>query len=472
MTSHGLHPVHAAAPPARRWLALGLLGAAQFMLILDITVVNVALPDIGADLGLTRTSVTWVVTTYTLLFGGLMLLGGRLADLFGAHRVLYAGLATFTVASLLAGLADEGTLLIAGRAAQGVGAALMSPAALSIVTTTFTGTERHKALGVWGMLGGTGSAIGVLLGGALTAGPGWRWIFFINLPVGASVLILLPYALRGFRFIRSDERPDLPGALLITAATGAFIYGLTNAGDDGWTGGRTLLPIGAAVLLYAGFWFWQRTARQPLVDLRLLMRGAMPAGALLMLVATALLVGGFFIGSFWLQHIRGYSALSTGLAFLPIAVATIAGAHTAGRAIDHAGGRLVGVAGLLLAAAGFAVAAWWTSTLGLITGVSLAAAGLGATFVTATTTALAHVDPHRAGVASGVLNTFHELGAAVGVAATSSIAAGSLVATGATTAGFTHGLTAGAIVAVVAAAAAAVLVPAGKPPAGSVRHVH
>lgn len=457
---------------ARRWLALGLLGAAQFMLILDITVVNVALPHIGADLGLTRTSVTWVVTTYTLLFGGLMLLGGRLADLFGAHRVLFAGLATFTAASLLAGVADSGALLIAGRAAQGAGAALMSPAALAIVTTTFVGAERHKALGVWAMLGGTGSAIGVLLGGALTAGPGWRWIFFINLPVGVAVLALLPYALRGHRFTSRHERPDLPGALLITAATGAFIYGLTNAGDDGWTGGGTLAPIGAAALLYAGFWWWQRTARQPLVDLRLLLRGAMPAGALLMLVATALLVGGFFIGSFWQQHLRGYSALSTGLAFLPIAVATIAGAHTAGQAVSHVGGRIVGVVGLSVAAAGYAVAAWQASTPGLITGLSLAAAGLGATFVTATTTALAHVDPDRAGVASGVLNTFHELGGAVGVAAMSSLAAGSLLATGATSGGFTRGLTAGAIVAVATAAAAAVLVPAGKPPAGAARHVH
>jgi MFS family permease len=185
-------PVVAETPPPRRWLVLGLLGAGQLMLILDITVVNVALPRISADLHLDRAALTWVLAVYTLCFGGLMLLGGRLADLLGARRTVLAGLATFVAASIVSGVADTATALIAGRALQGVGAAMLSPAALSIVTTTFTGGERNKALGVWAALGGTGSAVGVLLGGALVAGPGWRWIFLINVPVGLAVLAALP----------------------------------------------------------------------------------------------------------------------------------------------------------------------------------------------------------------------------------------------------------------------------------------
>ncbi|MET7403911.1 MFS transporter, partial [Dactylosporangium sp. NPDC005572] len=335
--------VHTAAPPASRWLVLGLLGAGQFMLILDVTVVNVALPHISADLRLDRAALTWVVTAYTLMFGGLMLLGGRLADLLTARRTLLAGLAVFTAASLVSGAAGSATTLLAGRALQGVGAALLSPAALSIVTTTFSGTERHRALGVWAALGGSGSAIGVLLGGLLTAGPGWRWIFFVNLPVGAAVLVALPVLMRGWPAARRRERLDLPGAVLVTAATAAAIYGLTNAGDDGWTGTATLGPLGAAVLLGAGFVALERRLRAPLVDPRLLAHRPMAAGALLMLVATALLVGGFFVGSFWLQHGRGYGALATGLAFVPVAVATVLGAHLASRAVGRTGGRAVAV---------------------------------------------------------------------------------------------------------------------------------
>jgi len=209
------------APPSRRWLALGLLSLAQLMLILDVTVVNVALPAIGAHLHLDRPTLTWVLIAYTLVFGGLMLLGGRLADLLGARRVMLTGLATFTAASLLSGLATNAALLIGGRIAQGAGAALLSPAALSLVTTTFTGSERNKALGIWAAVGGAGSAIGVLIGGVLTSAVGWRWIFFINVPVGLLVLATLPALVAGGPARTSRVLVDVPGALAVTTATGA-----------------------------------------------------------------------------------------------------------------------------------------------------------------------------------------------------------------------------------------------------------
>lgn len=251
---------HLSADP-RRWAALALICVAQFMLILDVTVVNVALPDMAADLHLDRATLTWAVTAYTLCFGGLMLLGGRLADALGARRTLLAGLTLFTAASLVTGLAGGAATLLGGRIAQGVGAALLSPAALSIVTTTFHGPERNKALGVWAAIGGSGAAAGVLIGGALTDGPGWQWVFFINVPIGLAVLATLP-ALVPTR-APQPARLDLPGALLVTAGTGLLIYGLVEAGDSGWSDAATLLPLAAAVALYAGFAAVERASRAP-----------------------------------------------------------------------------------------------------------------------------------------------------------------------------------------------------------------
>ena len=462
-------------PHPRRWAALALLSTAQFMLILDITVVNIALPAIGGDLHLDRTALTWVVTAYTLLFGGLMLVGGRLADLFGARRVLLTGLAGFTAASLLAGLAPTATVLLAARAAQGIGAALISPAALAILTTTFAGAERTRALSVWAALGGTGSAAGVLVGGLLTGGPGWQWIFFVNVPVGVAVLAALPAVTSASLPAPGSRRLDLRGALLVTAATATLIYTLIRAGDAGWASTRTLVGLVAAATLYATFVATQRIARAPLMDTRILARRPVLAGIFLMLTATALLVSSFFLGSFRLQHVSGYGPLATGLAFLPVAVATVAGAHLGGRVLALVGPRAVAGVGLVAAAAGTGAAATVDATGGLIAGISVAAAGIGAAFVAATTTALAHTDPHEAGVTSGIVNTFHELGAAIGVAAVSGIAGASLsagTAAGAGTAGFTRAFAVAAVAALVAAATTAALVPAGRPPAGLPVHVH
>ncbi|MEV6011058.1 MFS transporter [Streptomyces sp. NPDC051976] len=456
----------------RRWTVLGLLCLAQFMLVLDVTVVNVALPDIAVDLGLGRATLTWVVTSYTLCFGGLMLLGGRLADVLGARRTLLAGLALFTAASLAAGLAGAAPTLLGARVAQGVGAALLSPSALSLVTTTFDGEERAKAFGVWAGIGGAGSAVGVLLGGALTSGPGWNWIFYVNVPVGAALLAVLP-ALVPARAPR-PARVDLPGALLVTGGTAALIYGLVEAGDAGWGSMPTLLALTGAAVLYAAFAVVERTSRAPLMDLTMLTRRPVVAGAFLMLVATALLISAFFLASVYLQHVRGYSALRTGVAFLPVAVATAFGARFAGHLVGVLGARTTAVAGMAVAAAGIAPLTRLSAGTGVYTvvvpGLAVAALGVGAVFVTAVTTALAMVGHDEAGLASGVVNTFHEVGGSVGVAVASTVAATGIEH--ATPGGFARAFTVAAVAAALAALGAAALVPPGKPRMTGGGHFH
>jgi MFS family permease len=482
----GQHAVRQ-APGSRRWLALGLLCLAQLMLILDVTVVNVALPDIGSGLGLDRTTLTLVLTTYTMVFGGLMLLGGRLADHFGARRVLLTGLAVFVAASMVSGLALNGGMLIAGRAAQGAGAALLSPSALALVTTMFTGAERNKALGAWAAVGGSGAAIGVILGGVLTSTAGWAWVFFINVPLGVAVLAAVPAIVpptptptptpAAAAARRAGMRIDVPGALIVTAATGAAIYGLISAGSNGWAAASTWAPLGAAAVLYAVFGVLERRVTVPLMDVPSLRQRALATGAILMLIATGLLVGAFFLGSFYLQRIRGFSALSTGLAFLPVAVAAIAGAHTASRLVGLVDRRALAASALIVAAAGATLAARWPGPVVLITGMAVAALGIGATLVAATTTALADVDPTEAGLRSGLISTFHEFGSALGVAVLSSLAATSMTAVAGSAgvpslAGFTRAFTASAIIALAAAALAAFAAPPGKADPGAMPIAH
>ncbi|MEU2233043.1 DHA2 family efflux MFS transporter permease subunit [Streptomyces vietnamensis] len=465
--THTAVPTPAHVRP-RRWTALALICAAQFMLILDVTVVNVALPAVAADLDLGRTALTWVVTAYTLCFGGLMLLGGRLADALGARRVLLTGLALFTAASLVCGLAPNAAALLSGRVIQGIGAALLSPAALALVTTAFHGPERARALGVWAAVGGTGSAVGVLLGGALTAGPGWPWIFYVNVPTGLALLAVLPRLLPKDTGTTGAGHLDIPGALLVTTATGALVYGLVGAGDAGWTSAGTLLPLLGAAALYAAFAAVERRSRTPLMDLRMLTRRPVVAGSLLMLVATALLIAFFFLGSMWLQRVHGLDAFRTGLLFLPVALTTAIGAHLGSRLVTTAGPRVCAAAGMALTAAGClplalvsATADPWTT---LLPSLATAALGLGAVFVTATTTALGLIPPHEAGLASGIVNTCHELGGGIGVAVASTLALGA-VATG-----FTTAFTVCTVTAAAAALAAPLLVPGGRPRASGGAH--
>lgn len=456
-------------PDPRRWRLLGLLAVAQFMLILDVTVVAIALPNIETDLGLRRETLTWVVSAYTLMFGGLMLLGGRAADLFGSRRVVLSGLGVFTLASLLTGLANGPEVLLTGRVAQGIGAAMLSPAALSVVTKTFDGDERNKALGIWSAMGGGGSAIGVLLGGLLTAGPGWQWVFYINLPIGLVVFVLLLRMLPADRLVEQHGRLDVPGALLVTAGTGTAIYALINAGDRGWLSAATLGTLAGALVLYGVFAWVQSSVRSPLMSLRILTRRPVAAGTFMILVATALMISMFFLGSFYLQHFEQYGALRTGLLFLPVAVAAIAGAHLAGGLVGKTGPRPIAIAGFLVTAIGVAAPALWEGAAVIVVGMSVGTIGLGAAFVASSTTTFAQVDHREAGLASGILSTFHEFGASLGVAVVSSVAAASLAGT--VTTGFTRGFTFAAVTGAVAAVLALLVVPSFKPSRGQV-HVH
>jgi EmrB/QacA subfamily drug resistance transporter len=458
-----------AGPVARsRWLALALLASAQLMLVLDITVVNVALPDIGTALHLHPGELPWVMTVYTLVFGGLMLLGGRIADLFGARRLTLAGLALFIASSLLCALSQDAAMLLAGRSLQGVGAALMSPAALATVMTLFTGPGRGKALGVWSALAGVGSALGVILGGVLTSEAGWRWVFAINVPIGIALLIAIPLAVPAVRPGAAERGLDIPGAALVTAGTAAAIYGLINVGSHGWAATSTVLPLVLAVAVWAAFAMVERRVRRPLLSVGLLGQRAVLAGSFLMLAATGLMVGGFFLGSFALQRAHHYSALHVGLAFLPIAVATVIGAQAGTQVLTRVNTRIVAVTGLALAAAGYAIAARWPQPVAIVTGLSIAALGIGATFVTAFTASLTDAAPDQAGLRSALVNTFHELGGAAGVAVLSSAAGAGLVTARLASHDFTRAFTVGAVIGAVAVLTAAALVPAirrGRPAA-------
>jgi EmrB/QacA subfamily drug resistance transporter len=458
----------------RRWKALAVVALAQFMLILDLTVVNVALPDLGADLGLSRTAFTWAVSAYGLVFGGLLLLGGRLADVFGTRPIILTGVVIFTLASLASGLAQNEILLLGGRVGQGVGAALLSPAALATITSIFHGVERNKALSVWASLGGVGFAAGVLIGGILTAGPGWRWVFFINVPVGIVLLATIP-AVVPPRHPDRAARLDVLGAVTVTAATGLFIYGMINAGDAGWADLGTLLPIAAAIVLYAVFVVVERTVRTPLMHPSLLARRPIAAGAFLMLVAAGVLIADLFLGSQYLQHLRGLSALETGLFFLPAALALMIGAITAGRLVGTIGTRPVAVVALALVAIGNALLIGLSADGNVyaeaLPGVTVFALGGGPLFVCATTSALGRVGQHEAGLVSGIVNTFNQLGAAICVAVASTVAAAGLTHTPSID-GFTDAFTVFTVVAAVAAVVSLRLVPSGTPQMTGAPHAH
>lgn len=463
------HAAAAAEPDPRRWRALALLAVAQFMVILDISVVNVALPDIGAALGLEREGLTWVITAYTLCFGGLMIFGGRSADLLGSRRTFLAGLAVFTAASALAGLTRDGSWLIAARGFQGAGAALLSPAALATVTAMFSGHERYRALGVWAGLGGAGAAVGVLLGGVLVSGPGWPWIFYVNVPTGLAVLALAPRIVPP-----TPARPgrlDVAGAVLVTGGLGAVIYGLIKAGSAGWSDAATLVPLAAGALTLAVFAVVERSVREPLVRPELVARRPVASGLLTMTLATALLIASFFLGSMLLQRVLGLSALEVGVTFLPVALATGAGAHLGSRLLPRVGPRAVAAGGFTLAGGGLFLMSRIDAGAGVVTGVLpgfvLAAFALGTAFVVATTTALAAAPAEHTGALSATVNTSHELGASLGAAVFSAVAGASLtVVARPAVDGFDRAFAVAAVTALVAAAVLAVALPAGRPAVG------
>ena len=458
------------------WAALVFLALAQFMVVLDITVVNVALPSIGADLGFASADLPWVISAYVLFTGGFLLLGGRAADLFGRRRVFLLGLLTFTVASLASGLASSPEALIVARAAQGLGAALLSPAALSIITTTYHGSQRTTALSAWGAIGAGGAAAGVLFGGMLTAWLSWEWVFFINVPVGVGVAaatlrtVAHPTASTG-----RHRDLDLLGALVVTGGLVTIVYSIQQAEAYGWASARTLVVFGGGALLLAAFAALERSARSPLVPPATWRIRSLVSSVAMMLGATALLIGAFFLNSLYLQQVLGWSALETGLAFLPFAAIIGVAAHAAPRLLAHMGSRGVVLAGLALSAVGAlglaAASAQASYTIELLPGLLAMGAGIGLVFVTISITAMSEIGPDRAGLASGLMQTSHEIGAAVGVALMSMIAVTSGTGT-ITAAGYADGFLASALLAAVLALIAVARVPAGRPVATAGASLH
>jgi EmrB/QacA subfamily drug resistance transporter len=415
-------------PLGRRGLVtLLLLCLAQLMVILDISAVNVALPDLAKDVGIDHADLGWTITSYSVVFGSLLLLGGRAADLLGRRRVFLAGLGVFTVASLASALAGSADALFAARAGQGLGAAMLSPAALSILMTTFTdGRERATALGAWGAVGGAGAAIGVLLGGALTELVDWRAIFFINLPVG------LLLAAGTMHVVAADARRpqwrglDLRGALVATVSFGALVLAATQANSAGWTSAQTL-GLGAAGLAgLATFAALERRTRQPLLRVERLADRAVAGGVVMMLAASAVLFGAFLLTSLYLQNVLHTSALQTGLAFLPLAVATGFGAHSGSQLVSHGGVR-VPLAGAFAVAAGgllllSGVDAHGSYLADVLPGMLVTGVGLGVVLVCVAVAVLTGARDDETGMLSGLNTTGHEIGGSLGVAVLLTIA--------------------------------------------------
>jgi EmrB/QacA subfamily drug resistance transporter len=437
----------------RRWVALALIVVAQFMVILDVAIVNVALPEIGADLGFTPQSLQWVITAYAIFFGGVLLLGGRLADLLGRRRVFMAGVALFTASSLLAGLAWSEGALIAFRALQGLGGALLAPAGLSILMTTFQeGRERNLALGIWGAASGSGAAVGVLLGGLLTSYLSWSWNFFINVPVGVAVVVLAPLLLIESRGSAARRRHfDLAGAAAVTSGLMLFVYALTRATEDGWTSATTIGLLSASVALLVGFVFIELRSTVPLLPLRIFRLRTLSAANVIVVVVASIAFSWFFLQTLYLQRVLDYSAIQTGVAFVPIALTIAIFSNVAQTLVTRLGVRSVLTTGLLITAASLALLAgspvdgsyFWD----LFPAFLLGGLGLSLCFVPMTIAGLSGVAPSDAGVASGLINTSRQIGGAVGLAAISTIAttltnqyvdshAGSTPATGAA---LTHG---------------------------------
>ncbi|MGZ4453577.1 MAG: MFS transporter [Nocardioides sp.] len=410
----------------RKWLALALLCVVQFMVVLDIAIVNVALPSIKIDLGFSQADLQWVISAYALVFGGFLLLGGRAADMLGRRRLFLAGITVFTFASLMAGLAWSEPSLIAARAFQGLGAAIIMPAALSILSTTFTeGRERNVALGAWGAVGGFGAVAGVLLGGVLTDALSWQWIFFVNVPVGVVGFSLAPLLLQESRDARV-RRFDLPGAVLVTSGLSTLVYGITQAGQKGWLSTETLSVFAAAAALLAGFVAWELRHPEPLMRFGILrtktISGANVAG---FIMGTALF-SMFLILTLYMQQVLGYSAMKSGVAYLAVAGTAILWSAVAAQLVTRIGVKRVLTVGMIALTAGlvyFTQVSVGGSYLGdLLPGFLLVGLGIGFSYVPISIAALAGVQPAEAGLASGLINTSQQIGGALGIAALSTIA--------------------------------------------------
>lgn len=467
------------APQRRSWAVLALALVAQVLVVLDISVVNTALPTIGAELHLGGSDLQWLVTAYLLMSGGGLLLGGRIADLLSRRRVLLTGLFVFTSASLVSGFASTAGVLIGARAAQGLGAALMTPAALAIIMTMYSGAQRAKGLALWGAVGGMGIAVGVLVGGVITTWAGWQMIFWVNVPIGvaaiAAAMVILPKqgtARTGL------SQLDLPGAAVAVAGLGGLVFGIQSAASDGWWSPRTLVVLAVSSGLLAAFTVIERRVRRPLVPPHTWRVRTLVSGTGVMLGVTGLLVGAVFLSSIFFQTVLGYSALQAGLAFLPLALIIIVGTRLGSHLLGRASPRIVATGGLTLAAAGALLLSRAPAdarfAIDLLPGFLVLGLGVGLVFVAVSITAMAGIPAEHAGMASGFLMTGHEIGAALGVAVLAAVAtaAGDLTTLSGAATGFSWGFVAAAIVAAGAAAAAFLAMPAARVSGSARMHMH
>jgi EmrB/QacA subfamily drug resistance transporter len=411
----------------RRWLALGLLCVAQFVVVLDASIVNVALPSIGKALDFSQENLSWVVNAYVLTFGGFLLLGGRLADLLGRRRVFIFGLVLFALASLVGGFSNSDSMLIAARAVQGLGAAILSPSALSIVTTTFRdGAERNKALGVWGAVAGSGGAAGVLLGGVLTDGLGWEWVLWVNVPIGIGAALLAPTLVAESRAEGDRRAFDVAGALSVTAGLSVLVYALVDATDAGWGSTQTIGLLALAVALLVAFVAIELRSPQPLVPFRIFRLRTLTGANVVGILIGASLFSMFFFISLYMQQVLGYSAIHAGLSYLPLALTIIVTAGVASQLVTRVGFKPVLAAGMVFIAAGLIWFGQVSVGGGFLTDILgpslLAAIGLGLAFVTSTIAAVSGVDEHEAGLASGLINTSQQVGGALGLAILATVA--------------------------------------------------
>jgi EmrB/QacA subfamily drug resistance transporter len=420
-------PAELTTPRAKN-LALLLLAMTQFVIVIDASIVNVALPTIRTSLHITTANLSWVVNAYTLTFGGFLLLGGRMADLLGRRRMFISGLILFSLASLAGGLAQSEGWLFAARAAQGLGAAIISPAALSILTTTFAeGAERNKALGVWGAVAGAGGAAGVLLGGILTTGLGWEWVLFVNVPIGLAAAFVAPRILLESRAQEAGTTFDIPGAVTVTAGLSLLVYALVDTVNVGWGSTATLAKLAGAAALIVAFLVIELRESHPLMPFSIFrlrtLRGANVVG---LLIGMSLFSMFYFI-SLYVQGVLGYSALKAGLAYLPLAIGIILSAGAASALVTRFGVKPVLVSGMLLIAGGLV---WFSQvhtpggsfTHDILGPSLLAAVGLGFSFVPVTIAAVIGTAPHEAGLASGMINASTQIGGALGLAILATIA--------------------------------------------------
>jgi EmrB/QacA subfamily drug resistance transporter len=416
-----------AGPDPRRWQALALVCVAFFMTVLDVSIVNVALPSIGRSLHFSETGLQWVVTAYAITFGGFLLLGGRAGDILGRKRMFLVGVAIFAAASLVCGLAGSTGVLVAARAVQGFGAAVVSPATLSIITTTFEeGPERNKALGIWGAMGGSGAAAGVLFGGILVKYLGWEWIFFVNVPVGALVLALTPSVVRESRAPDVGRNFDVIGASSVTGGLALLVYAISKAPVDGWGDATTILLLVAAAVLLVFFVVWEARVANPLMPLSIFRIRTLAGANVVSLMLGASIFADFFLLTLYVQNVLGYSPLKTGITFLATAGTVVVVAGLSQWLSTKIGPKPVMVTGLTLNT----IALVWYAQIpvdgayfrNLFGGYVMFGFGLAFAFIPVSIAALAGVGPREAGLASGLLNTSQQVGGAIGVAIATSVA--------------------------------------------------